>query len=166
MPERLFISVLGNRDAGKTRTWRTLFGRDVRTGKHERQLYLNPAQWVDVFLVSGSPEERRMPIEQMLDGELPSIVLCSAQYLDEARQTFDHFFQNEYQVFVQWLNPGYHDPNAYSDDVSLGKYLLDNGATLQVRNGRKPAGPRVSELRQLILGWATMRGLVQTDFPS
>ncbi|QSI30451.1 hypothetical protein GNX71_12995 [Variovorax sp. RKNM96] len=166
MSDRLFVSVLGNRNTGKTKTWHTLFDADVRTGKHERKLYLNKAQWVSVFLVSGSPEERKMPIQEMLGGALPSIVLCSAQYRDEARQTFDHFFQNEYQVFVQWLNPGYHDPNAYSDDLSFGNYLLDNGATLQVRNGRRPAESRVGELRQLILGWATVRGLVQTDFPA
>lgn len=166
MSDRLLISVLGNRNTGKTTTWHTLFGRDVRTGKHERRLYLNSAQWVNVFLVSGSPQERQMPIEQMLDGQLPSIVLCSTQYRNEARATFDHFFENDYQVFVQWLNPGYSDPRKYADNLSFGSYLLDSGASLHVRDGRAAPEPRVGELRQLILGWATMRGLVQTDFPA
>ena len=165
MSDRLLVSVLGHRDTGKTTTWHTLFGRDVRTGKHERQLYLNNAQWTNVFLVSGSPQEREMPIEKMLGGQLPDIVLCSTQYVEGARATFDYFFKNQYQVMVQWLNPGWSDQARYADHLSFSDYLLDNGATLHVRDGRTAPEARVGELRQLILGWATMRGLLNTDFP-
>jgi len=54
----LAVTTLGHRNAGKSSTWNTLFRSTVRTGKYERRLYLNKAQFVPVFLVSGSPEER------------------------------------------------------------------------------------------------------------
>lgn len=165
MQDRLLVSVLGNRHTGKTKTWHTLFGASVNTGKHERKLYLNKAQWVKVFLVSGSAEERKMPIAEMLGGKLPQIVLCSTQYRATVNSTYDHFFSNDYKVFSQWLNPGHGEATKYSDSLELGKYLLDKGATLQVRDGRVDSASRVKEIRQFILGWATYRGLVQTDFP-
>ncbi len=165
MPDRLLVSVLGNRHTGKTTTWHTLFGATVNTGKHERKLYLNTSQWVKVFLVSGSPEERNMPIGTMLGGKLPQIVLCSTQYRSTVRATYGHFFRNDYEVFTQWLNPGHGEAAKYSDSLGLGGYLLDNGVTLQVRDGRVDPAGRVRELRQFILGWATYRGLVHTDFP-
>ena len=66
---------------------------------------------------------------------------------------------------VQWLNPGHGEPKKYVDNVGLGDYLLREGATLQIRDGRNNPAARVNELRQLILGWATYRDLVHTDFP-
>ena len=164
MPDRLLVSVFGNRNTGKTTTWNTLFGATVNTGKHERRLYLNKAQWVNVFLVSGSPEERKLTIEQMLDGKLPTIVLCSAQYKPDVTKTFDHFFNNKYDAFVQWLNPGHGETARYTDPLGLKDYLLNSGATLQIRDGRIPPQSRVNDIRQLILGWATLRNLVSTDF--
>ena len=71
MPDRLVISVLGHRHNGKTSTWHALFGATTKTGKHERRLYLNRVQWVKVFLVSGSPEERRVPIGRLVSGKTP-----------------------------------------------------------------------------------------------
>jgi hypothetical protein len=165
MPDRLLVSVLGNRHTGKTTTWHTLFDASVNTGKHERKLYLNAAQWVKVFLVSGSPEERKMPIQTMLGGKLPQIVLCSTQYRATVKSTYDHFFGNDYEVFTQWLNPGHGEVTKYPDNLGLGTYLLDRGATLHVRDGRIDPSRRVKELRQFLLGWATHRGLVHTNFP-
>jgi len=166
MPARLLVSVLGNRHTGKTTTWHTLFGAPVNTGKHERKLYLNAAQWIKVFLVSGSPEERKMPIQTMLAGKFPQIVLCSTQYRASVKSTYNHFFGNDYEAFVQWLNPGHGELGRNPDSLGLGDYLLDNGATLQIRDGRIDPHPRVKELRQFLLGWATYRGLVHTDFPA
>jgi len=165
VPNRLLVSVLGNRHTGKTTTWHTIFDASVNTGKHERKLYLNSAQWVKVFLVSGSPEERKMRIQAMLGRKLPQIVLCSTQYRATVKNTYDHFFRNHYEVMVQWLNPGHGEPKKYLDKLGLGGYLLGEGATVQIRDGRIDPTARVKELRQFILGWATYRGLVHTDFP-
>lgn len=106
-----------------------------------------------------------MPIQTMLRDKLPQIVLCSTQYRATVKSTFDHFFRNDYEVLAQWLNPGHGEAKEYSDNLGLGAYLLNKGATLQIRDGRIDPAARVKELRQFILGWATYRGLVNTDFP-
>ena len=59
MSENLLISVLGNRNSGKSYTWNTLFKQTVRTGTELRRLYLTDNEYVEVFLVSGSAEERK-----------------------------------------------------------------------------------------------------------
>jgi hypothetical protein len=165
MADRLVIATLGNRNSGKSKTWNTLFQRTVKTGSALRRLYLNKAQWVDeVFLVSGSPEERDMAVEDLVPSEPPTIVLCSAQYRDGVKDTFNFFFRREYDVFVQWLNPGYSDEAEYADDLNLRGWLIDNGAIFCKRNGRDDPAQRVDEIRQQILGWATLRDLVCTEF--
>jgi hypothetical protein len=60
MTERLFVGVLGNRNSGKSTTWNTLFGVAVRTGQYPRTLILCGGECVEVFVISGSPEERRL----------------------------------------------------------------------------------------------------------
>ena len=51
--------MLGNRNSGKSHTWNTLFGKKVKSGNEERRLYLTKNEYVMVYLVSGSPEERK-----------------------------------------------------------------------------------------------------------
>jgi hypothetical protein len=165
MADRLLVAVLGNRNSGKSTTWNRLFDATVRTGTQQRPLNLNCAQWVNVFLISGSPEERELEVGDILPEQLPEIVLCSTQYRQDVKGTFDYFFAQGYEVFVQWLNPGHNDPKQYMDSLGLQDYLLSKGATLQVRNGHIDPAPRVKELRQFILGWATHRDLVSTQFP-
>lgn len=166
MSDRLLIAVLGNRDSGKSTTWNRLFNSTVKTGKYERSLSLNCAQSVDVFLVSGSPEEREIGVDEILPDPLPQIVLCSTQYHENVRKTFDYFFYEGYEVFVQWLNPGYDDDKQYGDHLRLRDYLLTMGATLQIRDGQIEPAPRIKEIRQFILGWATHRDLIRTEFPA
>ena len=160
----LVVAVLGHRNTGKTTTWNTLFGATVKTGKHERRLYLNKAQYVKVFLVSGSPEERDEYVGDIIQVENPSIVLCSTQYVAGVQATYDHFFKKGYETFVQWLNPGYSDAGNYPDSLNLLPYLLAAGATVQVRNGKIDPASRAQELAQAILGWATYHDLVHTEF--
>jgi hypothetical protein len=169
MPNNLLVAVLGNQHSGKSTTWNRLFDptgkTKVRTGKHPRSLYLNPAQYVEVFLISGSAQEREIEVGEILPEGNPEIVLCSAQYREDVTETFDYFLAKGYEVFVQWLNPGHDDAEAYQDNLELQDYLLNKGATLQVRDGRVDPTPRVKELRQFIIGWAKYRDLVATEFP-
>src|ERR1017187_3287871 len=88
--ERLMVGVLGNRNSGKSHTWNTLFGRTVRTGGEPRHLTLRPGECVEVFLVSGSPEERHLYVDQILSGQSSRIVLCSMQYVDGVQHTLDY----------------------------------------------------------------------------
>jgi hypothetical protein len=164
MSDRLAVVVLGTRNSGKSTTWNRLFGAAVRTGRHERRLYLNRAQSVDVFVINASPEETETHVRDLLPDPLPPIVLCSVQYRDDAVDTFRYFLQNGYAVFVQWLNPGYSDSGRYADELGLRDFLLAKGATLQQHSGVRHLPRRVREIRQHRLGWGTYRNLVHTQF--
>ena len=81
MSDKLMIGVLGNRNSGKSKTWNTLFDKKtVITGKRERQLQLSKTEWISVFLISGSPEERGAYVGDIIGNASPQIVLCSMQY--------------------------------------------------------------------------------------
>lgn len=166
MSDRLLVAVLGTRNSGKSMTWNRLFDGTVRTGKYQRSLYLNAAQSVDVFVVSGSPEEREKEVESILPEPLPRIVLCSVQYREDATRTFRYFSKNGYDGFVQWLNPGFSDGDRYDDTLGLREFLLSNSVTLQERDGRSDPAQRVKDIRQFILGWGTYHDLVHTEFPA
>jgi septin family protein len=65
--DRLFVGILGNRNSGKSTTWNTLFNSTVRTGKNSRTLALYGGECVEVFLISGSPEERQLYAGDILE---------------------------------------------------------------------------------------------------
>lgn len=157
--DRLFVSVLGNRNSGKSSTWNELFGAEVRTGKKPRLLPLGGGQCVEVFLISGSFEERQIYAGEVLDNQDCRIVLCSVQYIEEGRDTFTYAFENQFQLFAQWLNPGYEDQGECFDRHGFIPWILGQGGTVSLRDGRIPVKPRAEELRQFIDGWATARGL-------
>jgi hypothetical protein len=111
MSDRLFVGVLGHRRAGKSTTWNRLFGRTVKTGNRSRMLKLRPGECVEVFLVSGSPQERRKYTRSILRNQQARIVLCSMQYVEEAADTIRHVIDKDFLMHIQWLNPGYSDPD-------------------------------------------------------
>lgn len=149
MADKLLVAVLGNRNSDKNKTWNTLFETTVKTGKQLRHLYLNEAQWVDsIFLASGSSEERGLPIEDIMPkGSSPTIVLCSVQYRRGMESTFDYSLNHGYDLFVQWLNPGYSDESVYVDSLNAVDWLLSKEAVIAERNGRSEIDVRVEELR-------------------
>lgn len=158
----LLISVLGNRNSGKSLTWNTLFGGTVRTGRNLRELSLSEIECVDVFLVSGSPEEREEYVGDLITTETPRIVLCSMQYKDTVETTIDYFLENDYSLYVHWLNPGYNDAGEQEDHLHLTEYLLHHArAMVAVRNGTVDPADRVEEIRDYIRGWAHGRGLIR-----
>ena len=89
MNSRLLIGLLGNRDSGKSHTWNELFGKTVKRGGNSRQLQLLLGECVEVFLVSGSFEERGEYAGDILGSQDCRIVLCSLQYTDEVRETLN-----------------------------------------------------------------------------
>lgn len=162
--EKLLVAVLGNRNAGKSYTWNTLFGSSVRTGKDERRLYFNECEYVSVFLVSGSPEERETYVGDLISAEKPRIVLCSTQYKDDVKTTFSYFIENGYFLFVHWLNPGYSDLDAPSfDSLGLVNWLLSHQSIVGIRSGKSSATSRVEEMKEYIYGWAKARNLVLNE---
>lgn len=55
--------------------------------------------------MNGPPKEPRLPVKILLNSKLPQVVLCSTQYCEGVNNTVGHVFKNDYEVFVQWLNP-------------------------------------------------------------
>jgi hypothetical protein len=166
MSDRLFVGVLGHRNSGKSETWKTLFGRTVRRGIHPRPLALRPNECVEVFLVSGSFEEREEYAGDILKNKKARIVLCSMQYTEEVSETMEYVVKERFDIFVQWLNPGYSDGSmAYFDRLGLGEQLLANKATLSIRSGKVSPTQRVQEIKQFIYGWAKFRGLIMPCKP-
>ncbi len=153
--DKLLVSVLGNRNSGKSYTWNTLFDAIVRTGKEERRLYFNECEYVKVFLVSGSPEERETYVGDLVVAEEPKIILCSTQYRESVKTTFNYFLENSYFLFVHWLNPGHSDLDAqYFDNLGLVNWLLSQQSLIGIRSGKSVAIPRVEEMKEYIYGWA------------
>ena len=161
MPDRLFVGVLGNRNSGKSTTWNSLFGTPVRTGSNARMLELRRGECVEVFLISGSPEERDIYAGDVLRSQTARIILCSMQYVAHVIDTIDYVENEEFWSYVQWLNPGYSDEDvALADSMGIANRLLYMGATLAIRSGKVDPSSRVKELREFIYGWASFRELI------
>jgi hypothetical protein len=64
-----------------------------------------------------------------------------------------------YALYVQWLNPGYHDPGPAPYSLGLIPYLLHVGATVSVRDAKVRPGAGVREIEDFIVGWASNRRL-------
>jgi hypothetical protein len=157
--DRLFVAVMGQRNSGKSTTWNTLFGQTVRTGKNQRKLSTYNNKSVDVFLVSGSFEERNEYAGDILQNQTCRIVLCSVQYIAHAKKTFDYAKSINFELYVQWLNQGYSDTVQYRDNLGFIPYLLNEGAHLCQRDGKLDPYSRTEEIRQFIHGWAEARNL-------
>lgn len=160
--DRLMIGILGNAGSGKTYTWNHLFEHEVRTGRNLRRLYLDPSHYTQVFLVSRSPGKRRMNIVDILRGDKPRIVLCALNYQRSVIKTLDFFVQNNYTLYLQWLNPGFSDdqdsPLFY--DLGLITRILSVTAYVSIRNGKNPPGQRAEDIRDFMYGWTSRRGLL------
>ena len=162
MTDRLVICVLGKSKSGKSHTWNTLFRADeVRSNRTRcRCLELRPGERVEVFLVSGSPEERKKPVGDILGDQKCPIVLCSMQYTDGVDETFDYFIRQDFFLYVQWLNPGHDDPGKSGDKLDLVDRILSERSVFSIRDGKRNASDRVQEIREFIYGWAKYRDLI------
>lgn len=187
MSDRLFVAVIGERNAGKSTTWNTLFGRTVNTGKKARSLNVDQVDSVDVrlisgsneekhrnlsevltqldvFVISGSNEEKKRYAQKVLENVDCRIVLCSVQYVEEAfERTWDYVFSEGFSIYAQWLNPGHQGEETW-DRLGLVNRLLANNAVVSIRDGGENNArlhTRVEEIRQYIHGWAAARGLLR-----
>lgn len=162
MADRLFVAVLGHRRSGKSTTWNALFGHKVNTGTHSRMLQLRQGECVEVFLISGSNEERAQYAGDILKDQRARIVLCSVQYVEAAANTIDYITDQNFWVYAQWLNPGYKDVDQqYSDYLGIANRLTyNNGGLVAVRDGKRRLNQRVREIKEFIYGWAQYRRLI------
>src|SRR5216683_5668480 len=129
----LVVGVLGNRNSGKSHTWNTLFGRRVRTGGRIRRLYVTDTEYVEVFLVSGSAEERQLYVGDIIGSLAPRIVLCSMQYREGVDATIQYFLEHGYLPYVHWLNPGFNDVSgAVSDTLGVVPLIHAAGGSVEL----------------------------------
>ena len=137
-----------------------LFSQTVRTGRYIRRLYLSSAEYIEVFLVSASAEERHLYVRNIIGRQRPRIVLCSIQYLDVATKTIEYFLQNGYSLYTHWLNPGYSDNGLQTDYLGLATQLFYRGAVLAIRDATTNASTRVQELKDWV--FAVLSGWIRT----
>lgn len=165
MKKMLLIAVLGHRNSGKSETWKKLFADlNIRTAqKSLRSLQVGPkGEYVDVFLINGSPQERGKPVEEIIqvDSE-PEIVLCSIQFKKDALSTLKYFQKNNYFIFIHWLNPGFNDSYEYSDSEGIISEILKMDSIIGKRNGKVNADERVLEIQDYIHDWANRNCLLK-----
>jgi len=165
MRNNLVIGLLGHRSSGKSTTWNRLFEENVRTGINIRSLYLTQTEYIQVFLVSGSPEERETYVGEIIGEQRPRIVLCSMQYISDVSETIDFFVNNDYFLYIQWLNPGYSDQNttAHADYLGIMNRILSLDSTFSIRNGKYDPASRMQEIVNFLYGWANSRNLLLVD---
>lgn len=158
MHSKLLVGVLGNHRSGKTTTWATLFNREVRTGKHIRELTVFDKE-IPIFLINGSPLERRTDLQYILPDSDPQIVLCSFLYHKKVKDNFNYFIERGYEIYIQWLNPGFSDKNdkVLFYNVGIVNYLLSHGATVSVKSGKINPEKRVDEIRRHLYAWSLMQ---------
>lgn len=162
MRDKLFIGVLGAAKSGKSHTFYTLFGQEVRTGRRTRRLYLHDKVYVDVFLINRSPLRQHRTIQSILRGQEPNIILSSLQYQHGVEKTLQYLKDHGYFLYIQWLNPGYSDEDVLPlfKDANLLGSLLNDCSMVGIRNGKSDASERVLEIKDYIYQWARGKGLL------
>ncbi|WP_145141261.1 hypothetical protein [Paenibacillus sp. Y412MC10] len=137
--------------------------RNIRTAqKSLRHLYFNHREYTDVFLINGSPQERRRDVEEIIQvGYDPRIVLCSLQYTDEVKDSFKYFTQKGYFIYLHWLNPGYKDQSSYGDSLNLIPILLTYNSLVGQRSGKIDPTTRTEEIKEYIYNWAKKNQLIK-----
>ncbi|MGA2782570.1 MAG: hypothetical protein ABSF13_11735 [Smithella sp.] len=179
--DNLVVVILGGRNLGKSHTWNTMFGRTVKTGRRLKQLNIGGKR-VDIFLVSGSPEERGIYIgdiviniflvsgsseerglyvDKLITVKNPRIVFCSIQDIPAAEQTFKYFSDRSYFMLIHWLNPGYKQ-NKKTDEVvkQLLNKLPQYSYILVEKDGNSDPEERVEEMKDFIYSWAKRKNLI------
>lgn len=166
---------MGEQGSGKSITWETLFGGRHRSGIH--MLQLNRYIHSRVLLFVSSPQENRWNMNAFLNtfrnrqrGENLDIVLCSLQttltnnmirrHVTSARDIIEHMDENGFDIFIQWLNPGFtseidNTPNITQQVMSY----CEIDSVIGIRNENATLNPedRAARLREVILGWVQSR---------
>ncbi|WP_336097673.1 hypothetical protein [Roseovarius sp. CH_XMU1461] len=152
--KKLFLCIMGDGDSGKSTTWYALFGKRVQTSRRHRGLELFRGVWADVFLINGSPEETRTPLAKRLADVECRVVLCSVQYGEAGKPSFEYVFNEGYEVVVYWLNPGYHSANAKDPDTAgMVEWLKERGARVEEMSGKGNLTERVQTIKTEVKNW-------------
>lgn len=167
--KKLFVVVLGEQNSGKSFTWETLFGRKIQKGK--KFLNLNDDLQAKVYIFVSSPQENLWTKERFLKefkiaNSVANIILCSLQThltgnmnkrnVVTAREVLEIANRNEYDIFMQWLNPGRRSGIDNQRDVERQIITLteiDSVIGMKKEDARNQAEIRAEKLKVIILGW-------------
>ncbi|WHY84641.1 hypothetical protein QNH39_18560 [Neobacillus novalis] len=165
MAKKLLVAVIGHRNSGKSETWKKLFNdKNIRTAqKSERRLEVGQnCEYTNVFLINGSPQERGKKVEEIIQVNYnPEIVLCSIQFKKEALNTLKYFHENDYYIYLHWLNPGYNDTYEYPDSENIIGDILKMDSLVGKRNGKTNSDARVEEIKNYIYDWSKRNRLLK-----
>lgn len=164
---KIAILTLGKPNSGKSNTWYELFNRRIRTGwkkielsDGEIEVFVKNSSFeetgkeigMNVFVRNASFEEYGDEVADFFDLEkLPRIVFCSVQYIDKGLRTINWFKENNYYLYIQWINPGYKDSVEYSDYLNFEEAFKGFGEFHKV-SGREKIN-RTLEIRKFLLKW-------------
>jgi hypothetical protein len=166
---KIAIIALGKPHAGKSTTWYEIFGRTIRSGVKQLDLdgrnltvRVKNASFEEsddeietyfaVLVINASNEESGKKIEDYLDvNDLPWIVFCSVQYIKDGLMTIDWFWEHGYYLYIQWINPGYHDERPYDDFLELEKRYGSSGK-FKRRSGKEKK-ERAAAIVEFLRAW-------------
>lgn len=164
---KLAVIALGRPNAGKSSTWYQLFGRTIRTGWKTLELASPEQAFVqnssfeetgkviseEVFVRNASFEESGNEIEDYFnkDEGLPYLVFCSVQYIEKGKRTIKWFVDHGYQLYIQWINPGFRDTQDRVDYLDFEDTFRRYGR-FEKRSG-KEITERVEEIRSFVTKW-------------
>ena len=169
--KKLAVIVLGHKNSGKSHTWYELFGRVIRSGYKRLNLgykQINPVvknssfeetdqeieDYIDPFVQNSSFEENGGEIENWFDEDgLPDIFFCSVQYSTHGIQTINWLKEKGYYLYIQWLNPGYHDKEEYADSLDF-ENKFQNSGQFERYTGKEKID-RTIRLKKFLTDWVT-----------
>ena len=151
---KLAVIVLGQPDSGKSTTWYKLFGggpgRIIQKSRN-KHLKLSSGEFIHVILITRSPEEDRNFWDDLKSGAQP-IILCSLQYSHEARRVLNYLIGEEFQLYVQRINPGYGSRDAEVDHLRIWTLVRSADGMFLEEDGNKLSA-RVEKIREFISKW-------------
>jgi hypothetical protein len=169
MKKKLVVIALGNRNAGKSRTWYELFGRVIRSGwktlqinNEEIRSFVKNSSFEEtgkeitenVFVRNASFDEYGDDVEDYFGpDDLYDLIFCSVQYTEKGLRTIQYFKDNGYTIYIQWLNPGYHDRDdaKHNDVLGFEKAFGSHGQFHTVSGKEKIR--RVQAIKEFVVKW-------------
>ena len=88
-------------------------------------------------------------------------MIAAAAYVVFQHQSgrYPYFINQDFFLYIQWLNPGYNDPGETWDRLGLVNKVVSGSSVFSIRNGKIDTSTRVQEMREFIYGWAKYRNL-------
>jgi len=165
--QKVVVIALGKPNSGKSNTWYEIFNRTIRTGwknlsltNTKLEVFVKNSSFEEtgkkinlkVFVRNASFEEYGDEVIDFFDSRnLPNIVLCSVQYTEKGIRTINWFKENDYYLYIQWINPGFTHKTEYSDFLNFETTFKPFGEFHKITGKEKTN--RVIEIKKFLAKW-------------